>query len=390
MLIGIVGAPNKGKSTLFSALTLKDVEIADYPFTTINPNIGITYATSICPEKELGTKCRARNSLCVNGIRKIPVNIVDVAGLVEGAHQGKGMGNQFLTDLASADALMLVVDASGRTDALGNPCGNCNPLDDVKMVKGEIVKWISSIISKHMGQISKRSDGIVALEEVLTGLKITKEEIASAINAANISSTKISWSEADTDKFAEKLLEISKPILFVANKCDIKGADAQVGALKAALGEKRVIAVSAAIELGIRKAEKNAIIEYNPESKQLKIINDNITKEQRDALGYMQEFIKSKDSNAQEIINKILFELLDNVVVYPVEDENKYTDHFGNVLPDAILMKNGSSALDLAGRIHTDIAKNMLYAIDARSKRRLSKDYVLKNNDVIRIVSAAK
>ncbi len=390
MLIGIIGAPNKGKSTLFSALTMKEVEIADYPFTTINPNIGITYATGICPEKELGVKCKARNSLCVNGVRKIPVNIIDVAGLVEGAHSGKGMGNQFLNDLASADALMLVVDASGRTDPLGNPCEACNASDDVKMVRGELIKWISSIIIKHANQISKRSDGINALEDVLTGLKINKDAISSAIGSANLSGVKISWSQADTDKFSEKLLEASKPILIVANKCDIKGAEAQVSVLKSALGERNVIAVSAAIELAIRKAEKQGIIEYEPQSKDFKIISNNITKEQADALKYMQEFIKTKGANAQEVINRAVFGLLDNVVVYPVEDENRYTDHFGNVLPDAILMKNGSTAMDLAERIHSDIAKNMLYAVDARSKRRLSKDYVLKDSDVIRIVSSAK
>ncbi len=390
MLIGIIGAPNKGKSTLFSALTLNDVNIADYPFTTINPNIGLTYATSKCPEKELGTKCNPRNSLCVNGVRKLPVNIVDVAGLVEGAHSGKGMGNQFLNDLAAADALMLVVDASGRTDPSGNPCESCDASEDIRMVKGELVKWLESIISRHINQISRRTDGVNALSEILTGLKISKEEIKFAIDSTNLPNTKISWATRDVAKFAEKILEVSKPILIIANKCDIKGSEGQISILKSSFGERNVIAISAAIELAIRKAEKNGIIEYTPESKDFKIINDKITKEQLDALKYMQEFIKTKGANAQEIVNRAVFELLENIAVYPVEDENKYTDHFGNVLPDAILMKNGSTAIDLAGAIHTEIAKNMLYAVDARSKRRLSKDYVLKNNDVIKIVSAAR
>src|SRR5208283_3309071 len=142
MLIGIVGAPNKGKSTLFAALTLNDVDIADYPFTTINPNLGIAYATKECVERELHVKCRARNSLCEDGVRKIPVNIIDVAGLVEGAHEGKGMGNQFLNDLAAADMLILVIDASGKTDPNGNPCNSCNPVKDVTIVKEELVQWI--------------------------------------------------------------------------------------------------------------------------------------------------------------------------------------------------------------------------------------------------------
>ena len=390
MLIGIIGAPNKGKSTLFSALTMNDVEIADYPFTTINPNMGVTYATKDCPEKELKTKCRARNSLCTNGVRKIPVNIIDVAGLVEGAHAGKGMGNQFLNNLAAADALMLVVDASGKTDPSGNPCESCDAANDVKMVNGELIEWLASIISKHMNQLSKRGDGINALSEVLTGLKISKEEIKSAIESIYLSESKISWSDHDTKRFAEKIITISKPTLIVANKCDVNGSEAQVSSLKSGFGDGKVIAVSAAIELALRKAEKQKIIEYPPGSRSFQIINKEISKQQFDALQYMQEFIKTKGANAQETVNRAVFDLLDNIVVYPVEDENKYSDHFGNVLPDAILLKKGSTAMDLAGAIHTEIAKNMLYAIDARTKMRLAKDHVLKDNDVIKIVSAAK
>lgn len=390
MLIGIIGAPNKGKSTLFSALTLNDVEIADYPFTTINPNIGVTYATKICPERELKTKCNARNSLCLNGIRKIPVNIVDVAGLVEGAHAGKGRGNQFLNDLAAADVLMLVVDAGGRTDKAGNPCESCNPIDDVSMVMDELVEWLSSIITKHMAQLSKRADGVNALTEVLTGLKINKEQIKSVISASHLSDSKIDWNEEGIRKFSTELLKVSKPLLIVANKCDVKGSDANVKALKAAFGDKNVISVSAAIELALRKAEKQKIIELVPGSNSFEITSTTLTEQQHDALHYMKDFISSGVTNAQDIVNHAVFTLLDNIVVYPVEDEGKYTDHFGNVLPDAILLKKGSTAMDLAASIHTDIAKNMLYAVDARTKMRLAKDYILKDNDVIKIVSAAK
>ena len=389
MLIGIVGAPNKGKSTLFSALTLNDVDIADYPFTTINPNIGVTYATKPCPEKELKTKCKARNSLCVDGIRKIPVNIIDVAGLVEGAHAGKGRGNQFLNDLAAADALMLVVDASGKTDQAGNPCESCNPIDDVNMVMDELVEWLSSIITKHMAQLSKRTDGVNALAEVLTGLKINKEKIKSVIDSSHLSDSKIDWNEEGIRKFSTELLKVSKPLLIVANKCDMKGSEANVKLLKSEFGDKNVIAISGAIELALKKAEKQGIISYAPGSG-IEIIKKDITKEQLGALEYMQKFVKDSKSSAQEVVNGAVFGLLDNIVVYPVEDENKYTDHFGNVLPDAILMRKGSTAMDLAASIHTDIAKNMLYAIDARTKMRLAKDYILKDNDVIKIVSAAK
>jgi small GTP-binding protein len=388
MLIGIIGAPNKGKSTLFSALTLNDVAIADYPFTTINPNMGITYATRECVERELGVRCNARNSLCINGIRKIPVNIVDVAGLVEGAHEGKGMGNQFLNDLASADILLLVVDASGRTDPNGNPCSSSDPSMEVSTVENELIEWISSIIKKHMGMLSKRMDGSTALAEVLTGLKISKEQIKAALEKTMLPQVKINWPDKDTNSFSSEILKQSKPFIIVANKIDVKGSAENLRLLQSKFG-KTVIGCSAAIELGIKRAERKGIIEFTGLN-DFRINEAIATKEQIAGLDYALKFLRNNGSNVQEIINTAVFGVLNNIVVYPVEDENRYKDHFGNVLPDAILIRQGSTALDLAAVIHTDIAKNMLYAIDARTKKRLAKDYVLKDNDVIRIVSAAK
>jgi ribosome-binding ATPase YchF (GTP1/OBG family) len=104
----------------------------------------------------------------------------------------------------------------------------------------------------------------------------------------------------------------------------------------------------------------------------------------------MGRFIAARGTGVQELLNGIVFVLSNSIVVYPVEDENRYTDHYGSVLPDAVLMRDGSTAYDLAMTVHTDIANSMLYAVDAKTKMRLPKDYVLKNNDVLRIVTAAR
>lgn len=390
MLVGIVGAPNKGKSTLFSALTMNDVDIADYPFTTIDPNLGVAYATKECAEKSLHVKCRPRNSLCVNGIRHIPVNIIDVAGLVEGAHQGKGMGNQFLNDLAAADALMLVVDASGKTDANGNPSENSDPASDFSLVKNELVEWLSSIIKRHMPQMSKRPNGVDALSEVLAGLKVSKDEIKIAAESNFLTTSNVSWPDPDIMKFSESLLGASKPMLILANKSDASGSAERIISLEKQFGKDNVVSCSAAIELALRKAAKQGLIDYIPGAKDFKILKTELPKEQADALDYMKKFIGKDGTGVQEAINRVLFMLLDEIVVYPVEDEGKYTDHSGNVLPDAVPIKRGSTALDLAARIHTDIAAGMLYAIDAKTKMRIAKDCVLKDGDVIKIVTAAK
>lgn len=390
MLIGIVGAPNKGKSTLFSALTMNEVAIADYPFTTIKPNLGVAYATKKCVHTELGVKCNARNGLCVDGIRMFPVNITDVAGLVEGAHAGRGMGNQFLNDLANADALIIVADASGKTDATGNKTSNADPVQDIKMVNEELVQWLSGTITKHMNTVSRRADGADALYEVLAGFRVTKEDIEASASAANLSLSKPKWSDENTNAFAKELIKRTKPTIIAANKSDVAGSDEHVAALIKEFGKEHVIPCSAAMEFALRKAAKMKLIDYIPGSKDFTWVDKEASKERMDALKHMQDFLKTKGTNVQELVNKATFELLDNIVVYPVEDEHKYVDHFGHVLPDGILIKRGSTTLQLAEKIHTNIAKGMLYAIDARTKLRLGKDHVLKDNDVIKIVSAAK
>ncbi len=388
MLIGIIGAPNKGKSTLFSALTQISVGIADYPFTTIDPNKGIAYATHECVEKELGVKCMARNSLCINGTRMLPINIIDVAGLVEDAHNGKGMGNQFLNDLSTADAFMLVVDASGKTDKSGNPCDACNPCDEVEMVEKELYMWLAGIIKRHMPVLSSSKNGADALYEMLSGMKITKESIEEAIEKCYLTSTNINWNDDDIFEFAKALINISKPITIIANKADAKSANENVLKLKEKYGN--VFPCSAAMELALSKASRNGIISYVPGSSTFEIISNDINTEQKNALEFIRKYIEENNgTGVQNALNSVVFDVLKNIVVYPVEDENKYTDHFGNVLPDALLIRKGSTARDLAALIHTDLAKHMLYAIDAKKKVRVSKDYVLNDGDVIKIVSTA-
>jgi ribosome-binding ATPase len=389
MMIGIVGAPNKGKSTLFSAMTMADAEIADYPFTTIKPNLGVAYASKGCVEKELGVKCKPRNSLCVDGIRKLPVNVIDVAGLVPGAHLGKGMGNQFLNDLVAADALVQVVDLSGKTDVNGNASDASDPAEDVRMVKEELRAWLAGILLKHMAALSKRVDGDKALLELLSSFRATDEQVKRAGETSYLPLSNIRWRGEDASKFAGAFLELNKPIVVAANKLD-KSGDAKLEELKKKLKGVNVIGCSAAIELALRKAAKSKVIDYLPGAKSFEY-KGKPSKEQKGALEYMLNYIKKNNgTGVQEIVDTCVFRLFDNIVVYPVEDENKYTDHFGNVLPDAILVSKGSTALDFAGRIHTELAEKMLYGIDARKKIRIGKDYKLMDNDVIKIVSAAK
>ncbi|OJI06756.1 MAG: hypothetical protein BK997_05010 [Candidatus Micrarchaeum sp. ARMAN-1] len=389
-MVGIIGAPNKGKSTLFSALTSGEAKIANYPFTTIDPNKGVAYVSEECAEKKIGKKCEPRNSLCENGMRLVPVNIIDVAGLVPGAHEGKGMGNQFLNDLAGADGFIIVVDASGRTDAYGNE-GAGNPADDLEMIMSELVEWISAIIKKHMPQMSKKESGVDALADVLTVFNVTRASIETAVERLGLQSKRIAWSDEEIRKFSSAAILGSKHFIVAANKADAEGAKANENAIREKASERgmETVMCSAALELALKKAKDSGMISYDPLKGKIEILG-NPNAEQKKALDYMKGFVESRGTGVQKVLNELVFKAMGNIVVYPVEDENKFSDHSGNVLPDAILMERGSTAYDLAMKIHTDIGKGMLYAIDAISKMRLAKNYVLKDGDIIKIVSTAK
>ncbi len=388
MIVGIIGAPNKGKSTLFSAMTVASAEIADYPFTTIKPNHGIAYAARQCVERELHIKCKPRNSMCVDGTRLIPIDIVDVAGLVPGAHLGKGMGNQFLNDICGASVLIQVVDASGKSDANGNRAEGADAYDEVKMVKEELSLWLADIISRHMPKLSKEEDGAKALREVLSGFKVSEYDIKKAASAATLTLSKMKWSTAETQKFSSELLRISKPMIIAANKID-KATDEDIKRLAVSLKGCDVILCSGMVELALRKTSKEGKINYVPGERNFEVLED-ISAEQAGAFEYIRRFLAKRSTGVNELINEAAFSREGNIVVYPVEDENKFTDHFGNTLPDAVVMKGGSTAMDLAAKIHSELAVNMIYAVDAKKKIRVAKDYVLRDNDVIKIVSAAK
>jgi hypothetical protein len=388
LIIGLVGKPNAGKSSILKALTLTEVRIANYPFTTIDPNIATGFVTTPCVCKELGVKCNPRNSLCVNGIRLVPVNLIDVAGLVPGAHEGRGLGNKFLDDLRQADCLIHVVDCSGKTDSEGNPCDYHDPCEDIKFLEEEIDLWFQNIIQKGLQKYERKIkhehvDIIDVLTEQLAGLGITKSHVVEAMNKTNME-------KFDFDNllsFAKELRKISKPMLIAANKMDLPGAEENFEKLKKTFPQKIIVPCYAEGEVALKLAAKNGLVDYFPGDIEFKIKGE-LNEKQREALNKIKEFLdKWGSTGVQEVLNKAVFNLSKYIVVYPVENENKFTDGEGNVLPDAFLVPEGSTPRDLARRIHEDLEKNFICAIDARTKQKIPTDYKLKHRDVIKIMA---
>ena len=393
MQIGIVGKPNVGKSTFFGAATMAPVEIANYPFTTIAANKGVGYVRSKCPCKELGVTCTPHNSGCVDGTRMIPVELLDVAGLVPDAWQGKGLGNQFLDDLRQADALINVIDVSGSTDIEGNPGkpGEHDPQEDVTFLRREIDLWIREILKNGFGKIARTAKMTgakpdVILYERLAGLKVTENEVKAAVRDVNPPEDPTKWDDDIMLALAQKIREYSKPMIVAMNKADI-APEGNTDKVKA-ISDLAVVTM-AETELALKKAHDAKLVDYTPGDKSFKVRDGvKLSDGQKKALDYMAENMeKNGGTGVQECLEKAAFELLDLITVYPVEDENKYTDHFGRVLPDAFLIPRGSTARDLAYKVHTELGDKFIRAVNAKTKRTVGSDYVLQDGDVIRIVA---
>ncbi len=390
--IGLLGKANVGKSTFFSAATQTPVASGNFPFTTIEPNVGVAYLKADCACKHF--KIKHNNELCVNGTRLIPVKLIDVAGLVPGAHQGKGLGNQFLDDARQAQVLIHVVDIAGTTDIQGQPvlAGTHDPLEDVSFVQDEFDQWFADILKREWDKITreidqkraKLTDGIA---KRFSGLGIKDFQVHQVLQKLDLmTKNPKEWEEDDIETFVKELRKKTKPMVIAANKADLcKDLD-----IIKKIPEGAILC-SAETELLLRKASKAGIINYFPGDTEFTLVDGKeIQPPQQKALDLVRSvFSKIQSTGIQKILNTAVFDSLKFIVVYPVEDETKLTSKDGVILPDTKLVSQDSTAKDLAELIHADIAKGFLHAIDCKTKQRISGDQKLKNGDVIKVVSTS-
>jgi len=390
----LLGKANVGKSTFFNAATDLSVQVANFPFTTIAPNVGIAFVRINCVCKEMGVMDNPINSRCINGVRFIPVKLIDIAGLVPGAHSGRGLGNKFLDDSRQANVIIHVVDISGSTDEEGKTVslGSGDPLSDIKFVENEFDLWIHSLILRDWDKVIRESENLKqniehTISKRLSGLSISEQVVKNAINTVGLIKKPANWDENDLLMVCKQIRITSKPIVIAANKADLPTSESNISKLKG-LNRSFFTCVSEA-ELLLKRALQKNLIYYLPGDPEFEIKNpDVLSKNQLEALHMVSKVLRKYGSTGiQNILNHTCFKILNNIVVYPVEDEFKFTDKKGNVLPDARIVSKDITAKELAHLIHNELGKGFLYAIDARSKQRIGAEHVLKNNDIVKIVS---
>ena len=401
--IGLIGKTNTGKTTFFNAATSQNAEMSNYPFTTKAPNSGIGLAATICVHKELGMKSdMPRNSVCVDGWRQIPIEIIDLPGLIEGAWEGRGLGNQFLTIAAQSDALIHVVDASGSIDADGKIArpGIGDPLADIEDIEEELAMWYLKLFENSYDKMvrlmksSPATDFSEIYAELMHGVGVTRANVLEALKKKKLFGEEVeSWTDDQRREFVWSLREISKPTLIVANKMDVPAAAKNFEKIRESYHDMIVVPSSAESELTLRRAEQSGVIKYFPGEERFDIVKGaKLSEKQEWALAHINKAILGEylRTGVQFALNVAVFKLLRMNAVYPVFDATKFSDKKGNILPDVLLMPSGSTVTDLAMSVHSDLARGLIYAVDARTGLRLPIDYNLKDRDVLSIVSASK
>jgi hypothetical protein len=395
MLVGIVGKPSCGKSTFFKACTLAEIGIANYPFTTIKPNHAIGFVKVKDPARDFGKHSNPRIGYVQGEWRFVPVDLIDVAGLVPGAHEGEGMGAQFLADLNQADALIHVIDISGSVNAKGEACEplSYDPLNDVTFLEEELDYWYLDILKRSWDKMSRQAtmekqEPHKAIGKQMSGLGADEEMVAHFMRVLGLEGKVLTaWTDDDLHKLARELRIRTKPMMIAANKTDVPGAEKNIARIKEKYPHYHIVPCSAVAELSLREAAKHGFIDYLPGSNTFTEVKE-LTEKQRGGLTYIKTHVLEKFGNTgvQEVINHAVFDLLKYKPIYP-GGVGKLEDSEGRVIPDCFLMKEKATALDFAFKLHTDFGKHFIKAVNVKTKMPVGKDHVLESGSIIEIMA---
>jgi ribosome-binding ATPase YchF (GTP1/OBG family) len=395
MLVGIVGKPSCGKSTFFKASTLFDAEIANYPFTTIKPNHAVGFVKVEDPAIPFGKKSIPRIGYVQGKWRFVPIDMIDVAGLVPGAHRGEGMGAQFLGDLNQADVLIHVIDVSGSVNERGEPVAplSYDPAKDVAFLEEELDFWYLGILNKSWEKLARQAqqekqEPYRAVAKQMSGLGVGEDLAKHTLAKSGLAEKHITeWTQDDLLLIAREFRVKTKPMLIAANKVDVPGAMVNYERLKKEFPHYMIVPCSAAAEASLREASKQHLIDYIPGENDFSLTGT-LTDKQQAGLKYIKENILQKHgtTGVQDVINHAVFDLLKYKPIYP-GGVGKLEDSEGRTLPDCFLMPPTTTALEFAFRLHTDFGKNFIKAINVKTKMPVGKDHILEPGSIIEIAA---
>ncbi|KAF9386907.1 hypothetical protein CPB97_003204, partial [Podila verticillata] len=270
VIIACVGKPSAGKSSFLNAVTDATAKVGNYPFTTIKPNNGIgKYSFVLGNFMRFGksTLCAPRYGRCVDGKRFVPIQILDVAGLVPGASEGQGLGNQFLDDLRHANALIHVVDVSGTTDANGKETVGYDPIGDIEWLRGEIHSWIYGNLNKKWGQIVRRHIAIKAstaetLHTQFSGYGATLLLVQRSLDRSGVKESMDTWEKETIRKVVDAFLDERFPTIIALNKIDLPDSDKNISKIMRKYDQNKIVLSSALAETFLRKLHKQKFVQY--------------------------------------------------------------------------------------------------------------------------------
>jgi ribosome-binding ATPase YchF (GTP1/OBG family) len=238
--------------------------------------------------------------------------------------------------------------------------------------------------------VIEKTDLVKSITKQFSGLNVTEDDVKIAIRKLNLDPEKAnSWTTDNLKNFAHEIRHLTKPMIIAANKIDKPSGMDWYHKIKEQFPHLRMIACSADSELSLRQASKAGMIDYVPGEKDFKLHEEKLNDKQKQALKSIKENILDKfleGTGVQSILDATVFSLLNYIAVFPA-GAHKLADSKGNILPDCFLVPSGTTALQFAFKLHTDLGNNFVKAIDARTKQAVGKDHPLKHRDGIEIIT---